>query len=197
MSKHILTDVDGVLLNWASPFAAYMKSKGYVASSDVWNTFSVSKRYGITSAQAMSEIRTFNESEHIGRLPALADSVEYVRKLHNDGYEFTCVTSVSSAPQSYTYRLDNLNEVFGIKFKELICLEMGEPKEEILKRWKDSNYFWIEDNPGQAEAGLKNGLRPILINHPYNTEHHCSDDFYNVDVENAWRDIYNYIVESQ
>ena len=74
-------------------------------------------------------------------------------------------------------------------FEEIVCLNMGANKYEELTRWRDSGLFWIEDHPEQAEAGYKAGLKPLLINHPYNAEYK-TDAFPFVSFANPWKDIY-------
>jgi beta-phosphoglucomutase-like phosphatase (HAD superfamily) len=191
--KHIITDCDGVLLNWNDTFTDFLSSLGHPVVPARAHSYSISDRHGLPSTDAIKSIKEFNEGPYMQSLPALADSVEYVRKLHAEGFEFTCVTSISDAPQSYVYRLQNLYNVFGFNFKELICLPMGANKKEALGRWAGSNYFWIEDHPQQAEAGASVGLKPILIQHPYNADYHNNDQYHTVPLANAWRDIYNVI----
>lgn len=194
--KHILTDCDGVLLNWNDTFTGFMAAKGFPLIKEKEHSYAISDRHGLPSKDAYQLIREFNEGPYMAMLPALSDSVEYVRKLHTDGFEFTCVTSISDAPQSHTYRLQNLYNVFGFNFKELRCLKMGANKKEELGRWAGTGYYWIEDHPAQAEAGAAVGLKPILIQHPYNADYHNNDKFHIVPLENAWRDIYNVITAS-
>ncbi len=156
----------------------------------------VSRKYNITSSEAHKLVREFNEGPYIEHLQPLPDAVEYVRKLHEKGYKFTVVTSLSDAPLAKMYRTKNLEKLFGSIFEEIVCLEMGSIKTKELGRWKDSGLFWIEDHPNQAEAGLEQGLRPILIEYPYNLECHKNDRYHTVPLENAWRDIYEVVTQA-
>lgn len=192
--KHILTDVDGVLLNWNDSFSTFMAEHGHPLDEGMLHSYTISDRHSVDSQTAISLIKDFNEGPYMESLKPLPDSVEYVRKLHELGFRFTCVTSLSDNPQAKVYRAKNLLDVFGPVFSELVCLKMGANKKQELSRWVDSGYFWIEDHPEQAEAGVSVGLRPILIQHPYNAEYHSNKQFRTVPLENAWRDIYDMVI---
>lgn len=194
--KHILTDSDGVLVNWNDAFSKFMEEHGHPIVPEKVDNYIISVRHNIPNEDAVKLIREFNEGPYIASLEALSDSQEYVKKLASEGFKFTVVTSLSDNPQAQIYRTMNLTTLFGNIFNEIICLKMGANKTEALGRWKNSNLYWIEDHPAQAEAGHVNGLRPILIQHPYNATYHNNDQFHVVPLENAWRDIYNVVTES-
>lgn len=191
-SRIILSDVDGVLCNWNIGFQNFMLGRGYPQLPDTDGLYDIAGRHGITHDEAMGHIREFNESDRISHLSALADSEEYIRKLSGLGFRFTVVTSLSSAPDAKIYRSDNLTKIFGDVFREIVCLSQGANKYNELTRWKDSGLFWIEDHPEQAEAGLRAGLKPVLISHPYNS-HYMSDKFPFVTSENPWKEIFKLI----
>ena len=125
----------------------------------------------------------------------MGESVKYVTELRNRGYRFSLITSIGNSRSTYVCRASNLQYYFGHFYDDLICLEMGSSKFKTLEEWKNSGNFWIEDHPENAEAGLQLGLKPILVEHDYNSDHHGSDKFYTVGLDNAWEDIYNYILQ--
>ena len=43
----IVTDVDGVLLNWGYAFDVWMNEQGYKKVTDEWKHYCVFKQYGI------------------------------------------------------------------------------------------------------------------------------------------------------
>ncbi len=91
--KIILTDVDGVLLNWGYAFKVWMAERGHHIKEDVYN---VAQMFDIERADSKKLVRHFNESAHIGFLPPLRDAIHYVRKLHEEhGYVFHAITSLS------------------------------------------------------------------------------------------------------
>ena len=56
-------------------------------------------------------------------------------------------------------------------FEEIICLDTGADKDEELAKYAGSEYYWIEDKYANCEAGLRCGLRPILMEHGHNMEY--------------------------
>jgi FMN phosphatase YigB (HAD superfamily) len=190
--KIILTDADGVLINWNDGFDTYMTAKGFPRVPDTDTEYSIAKRHNVSMHQATESVTEFNKSSHIVFLKPFADSVENVIKLANLGFRFIVVTSISDHPDAHEYRTENLKNIFGDVFDEINCIEQGASKASILTRWAGTGYFWIEDHMRQAEAGHEVGLNTVLINHPYNT-HYETDLFPRVSFETPWAEIYKMV----
>ena len=168
--KIILTDCDGVLLAWEDAFHEWMFSKGFTKKEEA--TYDISKTFGIPKTLGKKLVKEFNESAWMGFLPAYKDARSGVAKLVEHGYKFIVITSLSVDPKAQMLRVSNLKNIFGKNvFVEVICLDTGADKDEALEKFKDSGLWWIEDKPENAEAGLKYGLKPILIEHEHNKEH--------------------------
>ena len=191
-SKIILTDCDGVLLNWNKGFCEYMAGMNLPQLPNTDHEYSIGARHGINHLAAHEYVKSFNESSRIEYLEPLADSVEYVSKLVDKGFRFIAVTSISSIPHAKEYRTKNLQSLFGDIFDEVNCLPMGSSKASELERWGGSEYFWIEDHIRQAMAGHEAGLKTVLISHPYN-EHFRTDLFPRVNFETPWKEIYEMV----
>jgi FMN phosphatase YigB (HAD superfamily) len=189
-NKIILTDCDGVLLDWASSFNEFMAEKGHPQIPGTDSEYSLMLRHNISSSESHKYIMEFNESSRIAELSAFADSVKYVNKLVEKGFRFIAVTSISDAPIAKHYRTQNLLKLFGDVFDEINCIEMGASKANILMNWEASGYFWIEDHMRQAEAGHEAGLKTVLIDHPYNS-HYKTDLFPTVSHTTPWEEIYS------
>ena len=67
-NKVILTDVDGVLLNWEYAFKCWMEQHGYKLNNTA-SDYDISDRYGIPYSKGKELVRFFNESAAIGFLP--------------------------------------------------------------------------------------------------------------------------------
>jgi FMN phosphatase YigB (HAD superfamily) len=95
--KIILTDVDGVLLDWEWAFSVWMQERGFTLTADNKKSYYLHHHYNdLTQVQAKALVKQFNESAAIGFLPALRDSVYYVKRLHEEhGYTFHAITSES------------------------------------------------------------------------------------------------------
>ena len=193
-NRHILSDADGVLLDWNHGFQNYMTELNYPRLPDTDGYYNISSRHGVSYEEARKHVTEFNHSRAIASLRPFADAVEYVQKLANLGFRFTVVTSLSSSAHAKVNRPINLHNLFGEVFDEIVCLEQGANKHVELTRWTDTGYFWIEDHTEQAEAGYKAGLRPLLINHPYNKDYR-TDHFPIVNFHNPWKEIYDRVCE--
>ena len=186
----ILTDCDGVLLNWAQSYHWWMHRKGYRPVDST--AYAMDIHYGIDREVSKELCKTFCESAAIGFLPPIRDAVKYVRKLHEEeGAVFHCITSMSDDPWAIKLREQNLDRIFGEGvFERVVCLPCGEDKDEALKRYEDSNFIWVEDKTENAELGAKMGLNTFLIDHIYNKGHDTSDGVTRV---SNWKEIYEYI----
>jgi hypothetical protein len=197
MNKIILTDCDGVLLNWEWAFCIWMEQHGYEQIPDGNQEYNISKRFRIQEKEGKALVNRFNESAAIGFLPALRDSIYYVKRLHEEhGYEFHCITSLSLDPSAKKLRQMNLEKMFGpTAFTVLECLDTGADKDEFLdEHYADTGYYWIEDKMANAVAGLNVGLSPILIEHGWNM-----NDSVPVGMKKVvkWKEIYEHIVGNE
>ncbi len=173
MNNVILTDVDGVMLNWEYAFDIWMqKNKGYPKPLPGQPTYDISKRYCILPGKGKELIRQFNESAAIGFLPPLRDAVHYIRKLHEEqGYVFHVITSLSTDRSAGELRTMNLKKLFGeTAIERFVYLDTGADKDEILEQYRDTECMWVEDKMENAVAGLRFGLNSILMEHGYNMQ---------------------------
>lgn len=171
--KIILTDCDGVLLDWERAFHEWMDNKGYtVVKTGIYN---INEVYDIERTLSKRLVREFNESAWMGYLKAFRDARSGVAKLYEAGYRFHCITSLSLDKKAKRLRMQNLENVFGKgTFKELICLDTGADKDEALEPYRDSGLYWLEDKTENAVTGADFGLRSILIEHAHNSD--CNDE---------------------
>jgi len=189
--KKILTDVDGVLLDWESSFHKWMKLKGY--SKVKQNEYNIKLSFDWNEEDDHHDIvREFNSSAWMGYLDPHKDAVDGVQRLWLAGYEFDVITSMSSDPYAQELRKMNLKRYFGAHFmKRFVSLDCGADKDEILKEYEGTGYWWIEDKPENCDAGLAVGLRPILIDHLHNRWY----DNPNVIRVTDWNQLVNVILE--
>jgi len=184
----ILTDADGVLLNWEYAFNTWMKCHGYKLYKGV-QSYDMGRRYGITPEKKRELVRYFNESSSIGFLPPLRDAIHYVRKLHEEfGAVFHCITSLSLEPTAQNLRISNLNKLFGEGvFEKFVFCDTGADKDDALLPYKDSGDLWVEDKIDNAELGIKMGLESVLIEHGHNMHYE------GIPLMKNWKDLYNHV----
>lgn len=168
-SRIILTDCDGVLLDWTTTFNQWMSERGLQQSPDATGYYRIQDQYEVTGIEAKKYTRLFNESAAIGFLQPLRDSVYWVRRLNQEHqYRFVVITSLSTDPYARQHRINNLQRLFGDVFEDIQCLDTGSDKHKALDYYRDSGLWWIEDKPENAEVGHDRGLRSILLEHDHN-----------------------------
>ena len=198
-NRIILTDVDGVLLEWENHFTQWMLNRHYFADNgdkiypykllpDKQNTYEMAERFGLTITEIRKEIREFNKSAWMGTQLPMPNSQTWVKLLHAEGWTLIPITSQTSDIPAQLLRKKRLGELFGDHvFTNYHILDTGADKNSALSEFHGTGLYWIEDKPKNALCGLEYGLKPILIDHPYNR------DFSHPDITrvNNWKDIHD------
>ena len=134
----------------------------------------------------------FNESAYMRYLEPMDGAVEYVKKLADEGYRFSVITSQTLDKVANRAREDNLKEVFGDVFEDFTFLETGQGKYFALQKF-DIGTIWIDDKPDNVESGKVLGLVPIILDLPHNRSYNNKQ--MNIQRANSWKDIYDIIKE--
>lgn len=192
IQKKILTDCDGVCLDWENAFHKWITERGY--NKVQHGTYDLSVAYDLHQKLKHDVVKEFNNSAWMCCLPPFRDALSGVARLVEAGYQFDVITSLGLDPYAMKLRQQNLDTVFGkTPWNSLTCLDTAADKDDALKLYCDSGLYWIEDLPKNCEAGLKVGLKPILITHDHNK------DYYNPDVirVNNWNEICDLILSEE
>jgi hypothetical protein len=189
--KIILTDADGVLLDWEYAFDVYLQTHGFNKVDGGHLKYDIGKRYGIEREQGKKLIKIFNESAAIGFLPPLRDAMFYVKRLHEEhGYVFHCITSLSKDQNAQELRRMNLQKLFGkTAFEKFVFLDTGADKDGELKPYEGKGLWWIEDKIVNCQVGQELGLKPLLMEHGHNMDYEDP----NIPRVKNWREIYELI----
>lgn len=191
----ILTDVDGVLLNWEDSFHAWMAANGFIVDNkDSYEIFECYK--GVGEAEMHALIKTFNASAAMGFLPPVDDAPYWVDKMFlKHDVRFHAITSMGSDHYAQKLRRMNLDNVFGDPsvFDEVTILPCGADKTEVLSQYKGSGLIWLEDNIKNAVIGANLGLKVYLFNRSYNQETEHDPWFTRVD---DWEQLYKNIFQA-
>jgi len=189
--KIILTDCDGVVLDWEEGFSIWMEHHGHSKVDGYQYVYSIGDRYGLTKEQGNKLVKQFNESAAIGFLPPLRDAQYFVKKLHEQHqYKFIAITSLSLDPYAKYLRERNLKKLFGDAFIDVICLDTGADKDTILEDYgqKYPGNYWVEDKPENVNWGIDAGLNGILVEHGHNLDYKG-----NATIVKNWQEIYSII----
>jgi hypothetical protein len=193
LDRLILTDCDGVCLDWEWAFNVWMQEHGFEEVPGSKLQYDMSLRYGVSKDQIRKLIKVFNESAAIGFLPAQRDAMYYIKRLHEEfGYRFHAITSLSLDPNAQKLREMNIHKLFGpTAFERIVCLDTGAHKDEALEEYEGTGCYWVEDKPENAEAGYKLGLKSLLLEHGHNMHHYHEG----VRLVKNWREIYQVITD--
>ncbi len=189
----ILTDVDGVLLNWEKTFMNWMSQKKFEVKCPGHfddHGICIEKMYDITPERRDELIHFFNESVFIRHLPPIRNAMKYVRALHEEhGFVFHAITSFTSEALSMEARKENLADLFGkTAVQKLISLPIRGCKKESLKQYVTGGLFFVEDRIANAVLAQELGLNPIILKHNYNAHYTGT-----IPMLSCWKEIYQYI----
>lgn len=196
MPNIILTDCDGVLLNWLKTFDMWMASHGFLKERS--DTYDIALQYGLPPLQADDLVRKFNESAAIGCLEPFDEAYRYLHYLHMEyGFKFLVITSMSTDPWAGLARRNNLRALFSNTIVDVIFLDHNADKTEVLRPFANTGLWWIEDKPENAVAGAQLGLNTILVKHDHNAS--SADELANthgIAICHTWHEIAQTIVAS-
>lgn len=199
MNKVIVTDCDGVLLDWEEGFTVWMEHNGHDMVEGGKLLYNIGDRYKMAGDKGKQLVRHFNQSAAMGFLPPLRDAQYYVKLLsEKHQYKFVVLTSLSLDPYAKKLRERNLKKIFGNCFTDVICLDTGADKDEALMKLskKYKGCWWIEDKPDNAIAGVGAGFRSILIEHGHNMNWEFQD-WLDITVAKNWEQVYNIVIGAE
>lgn len=180
--KIILTDIDGVVLDWEIQFHNWMKERGH--SIVRYDVYDIGETYSMAYNKAESLVEDFNTSAYVIDLPSFRDAISGIASLRDGGYSFIAITSIGDNYHTDMLRRINLENCFGKNvFREIHCI--NENKRPLLEKYKDISDFWIEDTPKNAEIGIEIGYKTFLFNHLHN-QFYMNDKVIRVD---KWKEI--------
>lgn len=173
--KIILTDCDGVCLDWEWAFMQWMSHNGMKPAVEDWKmVYKVSDRFGVSHADGKRLTSQFNSSAAIGFMPPLRDAQWFIKKLYEQhGIKFVAVTSLHEDPYAQKLRTENLRKLFGDAFIDFHYLACGADKDEILEELSHKYYGapWIEDKAENADVGASCGFESYLMEHGHNMDY--------------------------
>lgn len=159
----MLTDVDGVLLNWIDAFENNMKKQGYesnpIFSGDMG--IPIEKMFNIPRSEAIQKIYEFNRSEHMYNLDVMPGAVEAIKKIYTKYNRIHIITACGE--EAKNARIYNLRNKFGDIFEAIHFVEIEKSKKKILLNYQNYKSYFIEDNYKHALDAKELGLRPIIL----------------------------------
>lgn len=162
MTAVILTDCDGVLLDWCGGYRKALReslgptrvSLDYSLSTENCVEW-VRDAYGVDANASVRLVNDFQVSPEFGRLHPFPDASEWLPRISCDfGIRFKIISSAGLRPDTFELRRQNLG-CFGQIFEELLLVEAGHSKRSALLAQPPS--LWFDDTPHHVRAGVESG----------------------------------------
>lgn len=152
-NKIILTDVDGIMVKWASslPFFAARNNipTDMMIQMIVDEKFrSMSEIFGCSDEFAEKLMMEYNNSKFIRFLQGYDDALVVVNRLKKK-YTFVGITALGNTPTAALNRITNLNTLFPSAFKDIMMVDYNQSKTqrylEAKKKYGDRIVCFIDD----------------------------------------------------
>jgi FMN phosphatase YigB (HAD superfamily) len=193
-NKLIITDVDGVILDWEGHFHAYMRSNGHLRVNIQPSYWQETCYPELSQIEAKKMIYHFNTSAWMMGLPALRDARSGIGRLVENGYKFVAITAMGTDRYSLLARRYNLENIFGKGvFDDVIGTDMYDHDSKRSELRGYDGHYWIEDRVDNAILGTEMGLDTILMDHAYNAD--FAESEHGIKRVSCWANICDFILD--
>lgn len=165
MTKTLIVDCDGTILNWRDTYVEWLRSFGMLNEDDATQYYFKdhihlpgdpdNKPRNPAFADVLSEI--FNQTFLMTKLPPIEGAVDALNKFHKEGYAIKAVSSFTNQYEAMKLREKNLINVFGDIFQDFTALPLHSSKFDYLSK-QDKNAIFVEDSPIQLTAAMDAGF---------------------------------------
>lgn len=151
--KVILTDVDGVTVNWSSGLPFFLSKNNMPTDAALEMISDESFRdmqeiFGCNEELAKILMNEYNNSSFIRYLAAYNDALVVINRLKAE-YDFVAVTALGTTSTASLNRIANLNTLFPSAFKEVCVVGFGESKTsrylEAKAKYGDRLVCFVDD----------------------------------------------------
>ena len=193
MKKTLLTDCDGVLLDWLSGIPEFLASQGldsdHLMDGLMGNQFIPIEKIFMseTVEQALSRMNDYHRSDCMKKLPIMEPGAEASLKRLSDEYEIIVVTSFSEDKAAQKNREENLQLRYGNSISDLICLPFSANKTDVLRDLAKSRdvSLWVDDQIKHVYHGINAGIN----SYQYTYNMSCGRNTGEVRELDSWRKI--------
>lgn len=186
MKKHVVLDVDGVILDYT---LAFLNDCGFGdhINNGVWYD-DIDDLMKMPDKIIFDMILDFNASDKFGKLPPVKGAPEALKALYDKGFDISIITSCANSETTKKLREENLLNVFGDIFTNIDMIPLRGSKKDALTQYKNSGIIWVEDKIENYYQGLEVGLNSVLLKTQFNR--HQED----VNMVDNWDELYNLII---
>jgi FMN phosphatase YigB (HAD superfamily) len=167
--KILLTDIDGVLVNWDEGFMQWLsEEKGYTIV-DPKESHDIHVRLGVPIGVGSDLIKEFHTKEAFSKLRAFPDAVEYLNKFYEEGWIIRAISAANNTPYTQRAREANLKTEFGDIFSSVELTGLHQSKKDALVNYPKGS-VWVDDLPRHTVSGVECGHRSFLRSWPHNEQ---------------------------
>lgn len=161
--KLLLSDLDGVYVDWARGFVNYMASIGYEAPHSNPTVFTMTDIFPMLEKPWL-HIKDFQQTSFYDEVKPYAGAQEAYQDMVDAGVRIIAVSSCGLEQETVRMRTEFI-ESQGV-FSDMVLLELGASKQEVLETFE--NAAFIDDQPHVAFEGAEAGHIALLKSMPYN-----------------------------
>lgn len=153
MKKVILTDVDGVLLNWESNLLDFLIEKENVSEKVLMNVRKYIETFSVTDfKKAFSNnfdlVTDYNNSIYSKSLTPLPDAQDIINNIKNQ-YDIIAITAMGTSKEAISNREENLEKYFPNAIKEIRFVDLNQSKKDhfidLTKKYGENIICYVDD----------------------------------------------------
>tara|TARA_Y100001934_G_scaffold249578_1_gene311148 strand:+ start:1343 stop:1957 length:615 start_codon:yes stop_codon:yes gene_type:complete len=166
--KIILTDVDGVLLDFSAGFHEYMLQSDFEYNYTEKQDWKIYEQFSWTQDEKRQIMTDYAHSTLFSNIPAMECALDVLKGLKDDGWRFIAITSCMTGSEAQCYettfknRMDNLQAHFGNIFEDMHLATWDGGKGEFLSKYDPT--WWVDDHIGHAHTGHEMGHKSVIMN---------------------------------
>jgi len=166
---HLLSDVDGVIVNWFAGFSEYMKEQGEFYTGGLPSRYDMKDVFPLNTSP-YKHIQEYQASHHYREatlFPEVKKALSAIRKLD---IPVTFITACGDHTEIKAVRSVYFEKHLPDLYEGIIFLPLGDNKDEAFKSFNDPDtyYFMIDDLADVCKVAYRNGINPILKDMEYN-----------------------------
>lgn len=183
--KMIAFDADTVLLDWLSGFLYFLEEKGHCVEhvKQYLGTTKFIPTEKITKSKCKEYnkqiLKEFAESGVLSQLDYFKEENHTVLTELNKHYEIAVVTCIGRTEQLISQRKQNLINLYGDIFSDILCINFGESKEESLRKLSEEYDIvaYIDDREKHLAEAKNVGIKSILLSSGLDVNYSNDIDF--------------------
>jgi FMN phosphatase YigB (HAD superfamily) len=162
----LITDIDGVALNWVQGFSKYLHYK-MLQKIKSWNPSQFNSKECFPHFKRFQQyVLEYQSMEFYKQLKPYEDALEAYKQIKNLGFDIVALTSCGTEKDVVNNRLENIKNCFDGIFSDVHILGLQQRKDQILNNYK--NAVFIDDQVNNVISGAKAGHTTFLLDKKYN-----------------------------